>query len=74
MRKIGVMRSGITSPTKFEFQPEFVTNGFQRSNLTYIILAYKVIIRQVSIISYSSFIQIIFLCLNSETTVNIQEF
>jgi len=29
---------GVMSPTIFEFQPEFVTSGFQRSNnLTYIL-------------------------------------
>jgi len=34
-KKLGVWR--VTSPTIFEFQPEFVTSGLQRSDLTYIL-------------------------------------
>jgi len=31
------MGGGVTSSTIFEFQPEFVSSGFQRPDLTYII-------------------------------------
>jgi len=39
-KKIGGMGRGVTSPTIFEFQPEFVTSGFQRPDLTYILSNY----------------------------------
>jgi len=34
--KLGYME-GVTLPTIFKFQPEFVTSGFQRPDLTYIL-------------------------------------
>jgi len=37
MRKNWAYGGGETSQTIFEFQPEFVTSGFQRLDLTYIL-------------------------------------
>jgi len=37
MRKNWGIGGGVTSPTILEFQPEFVTSGFQRPDLTYIL-------------------------------------
>jgi len=31
-----ILDGGMTPPTIFKFQPEFVTSGFQRPDLTYI--------------------------------------
>jgi len=37
MRTYWEYGGGVTSPTILEFQPEFVTSGFQRPDLIYIL-------------------------------------